>query len=62
MIKQISLMTDKEIREGVKSLSIGDLLVLQNALEDEIKIKIQKSIKTAREKRGLIVKMFNKNI
>lgn len=62
MIEQISLMTDKKIREEIKALSIGDLLVLQDAVEQEIKNKIQKTIKTARERRGLIVEVFNKNI
>ncbi len=62
MLERISLMTDKEIREEIKALSIGDLLVLQDAIEQEIKSKVQKVIQKARERRGLIVEIFNKNI
>ena len=62
MIEQISLMTDKEIREEIKALSIADLLLLQDAVEQELKIKVQKTINKARMRRGLIVEIFNKNI
>lgn len=54
-------MTDKEIKEGVKSLSIGDILLLQYAIEEELSDKVKRLIEKARERRGLIVETFNKN-